>query len=540
MQLSELPPSGVRRLPLPSLWMQTIRSPGQPGAGVRDGDVAMDRAGIDAPGKLDPNRTPVPPFDLVLFGATGDLASRKLFPALLRRDLEGVFPAESRIHALGRGTLTDDAFRSSLSDALAGVPATSEEKQAFLARVRYCSVDLDDAEPLGDLARALDGSSRARAFYLSIAPQYFARACQALASAGLASAGSRLVIEKPIGRDLASARAIMDAVANVFDESQTYRIDHYLGKETVQNLLVLRFANTMFGNLWSNAEIDHVQITVAEEVGLEARAGYYEAAGALRDMIQNHLLQLLCLTAMEPPNTLDADAIRDEKVRVLKALRPIAGADVLTRTVRGQYRAGFVHGGGARSYEDELGRRSATETFAALKVDIDTWRWAGVPFYLRTGKRMAGRRSEIVIAYKPVPHSIFSALGADGALMPNRLIIRLQPDDGVTLAAMTKIPGSGRLRLRETELDLSFGQAFADRAPDAYERLLTDVLRGQQTLFMRRDEVEAAWSFVDPIAAAWAERYPAPHPYAAGQDGPAQAIGLIERDGRSWREPTRP
>jgi glucose-6-phosphate 1-dehydrogenase len=328
----------------------------------------------------------------------------------------------------------------------------------------------------------------------------------------------------------------MDAVAEVFSERQTYRIDHYLGKETVQNLMVLRFANTMFGRLWSNADIDHVQITVAESVGLEARAGYYEGAGALRDMVQNHLLQLLCLTAMEPPNTLDQDAIRDEKLRILKALRPITGPDVLSRTVRGQYRAGSIDGQPVKGYEDELGRDSATETFVALKLDIDTWRWAGVPFYLRTGKRMGGRYSEIAVTFKSVPHSIFASLGADGHLQPNRLIIRLQPDDGMQLITMAKIPGSGRLRLRETELDLRFGQAFIDRSPDAYERLLTDVLRGQQTLFMRRDEVEAAWAFIDPISSAWSERYPAPHKYTAGQDGPSQSIALIERDGRSWHD----
>jgi glucose-6-phosphate 1-dehydrogenase len=486
--------------------------------------------------RLDPGRSPVPEFDLVLFGATGDLAGRKLFPALLNRDQEGVFPEGSLIHAIGRGRMDDDAFRKSLEPALEKVAATAEHKSDFLNRIRYYSIDLDDPSSMAPLTAALSGSARIRAFYLSIAPSYFAKACQMLKGAGLATPGSRIVVEKPIGRDLASAQATMDAIADVFSEGQTYRIDHYLGKETVQNLLVLRFANTMFGRLWSNADIDHVQITVAEEVGLEARAGYYEGAGALRDMVQNHLLQLLCLTAMEPPNTLDADAIRDEKVRILKALRPIVGSEVLARTVRGQYRAGSIGGQPVKGYEDELGRESGTETFAALKVEIDTWRWSGVPFYLRTGKRMSGRFSEIAVTFKPVPHSIFAQLGADGALQPNRLVIRLQPDDGMQLITMAKIPGSGRLRLRETELDLRFGQAFVDRSPDAYERLLTDVLRGQQTLFMRRDEVEAAWRFVDPISAGWAERYPTPHKYTAGQDGPSQAIALIERDGRSWHE----
>jgi glucose-6-phosphate 1-dehydrogenase len=474
---------------------------------------ALAKADAAAALRLDPGRSPVPDFDLVLFGATGDLANRKLFPALLNRDMEGVFPQGSLIHAVGRGKMDDAAFRQSLTPALAKVSANPEQKASFLSRIKYYSVDFDVPDSIESLAAALRGSQRTRA-----------------------TNDSRIVVEKPIGRDLVSATATMDAVAEVFSEAQTYRIDHYLGKETVQNLLVLRFANTMFGRLWSNADIDHVQITVAEEVGLESRAGYYEGAGALRDMVQNHLLQLLCLVAMEPPNTLDSDAIRDEKVRILKALRPITATDVQTRTVRGQYRAGSIAGQPVKGYEDELGHDSGTETFVALRAEIDTWRWAGVPFYLRTGKRMSGRFSEIAVTFKPVPHSIFAALGPDGALEPNRLIIRLQPDDGVKLITMAKIPGSGRLRLRETELDLRFGQAFSDRSPDAYERLLTDVLRGQQTLFMRRDEVEAAWRFIDPISAGWAERYPTPQKYTAGQDGPSQAIALIERDGRSWHE----
>jgi glucose-6-phosphate 1-dehydrogenase len=487
--------------------------------------------------QLDPGRSPVPDFDLVLFGATGDLAGRKLFPALLHREAEGVLPKSSLIHAVGRAKLDNATFRASLEPGLAKIGADRAVLETFLSKIRYYSVDFEVPDSIAPLAEALKKSSRTRAFYLSIAPNYYARACEMLGASGLATPDSRIVVEKPIGRDLASATDIMDAVAKVFSEKQTYRIDHYLGKETVQNLLVLRFANTLFGKLWSNADIDHVQITVAEEVGLEARAGYYEGAGALRDMVQNHLLQLVCLVAMEPPNTLDSDEIRDEKVRVLKALRPITSADVIARSVRGQYRHGSVEGQPVKGYEEELGHESPVETFVALKAEIDTWRWAGVPFYLRTGKRMADRFSEIVITFKPVPHSIFEPLGPDGLLAPNRLIIRLQPDDGVKFITMAKLPGSGRLRLRETELDLRFGTAFNDRSPDAYERLLTDVLRGQQTLFMRRDEVEAAWRFIDPITAGWAERYPTPHRYAAGQNGPSQAIALIERDGRSWFEP---
>jgi glucose-6-phosphate 1-dehydrogenase len=479
----------------------------------------------------------VPDFDLVLFGATGDLARRKLFPALLQRYVEGVLPESSLIHAVGRTPLDDDGFRTQLASILEKTGVSEGDLARFLSKIRYFNVDFEVSSSIATLAEALKLSSRTRAFYLSIAPGYYAAVCEMLAQSGLAIPGSRIVVEKPIGHDLASATSIMDAVGKVFSEKQTYRIDHYLGKETVQNLLVLRFANTLFGKLWSNTDIDHVQITVAEEVGLESRAGYYEGAGALRDMVQNHLLQLLCLVAMEPPNTLDSDAIRDEKVRVLRALRPIAGSDVLTNTVRGLYRSGSVNGAPVKGYEEELGRDSKVETFVALKAAIDTWRWAGVPFYLRTGKRMADRFSEIVITFKPVPHSIFAALGDDGALAPNRLIIRLQPDDGVKVVTMAKIPGSGRLRLRETELDLRFGTAFSGRSPDAYERLLTDVLRGQQTLFMRRDEVEAAWAFVDPITQGWLERYATPHRYSAGQNGPSQAIALIERDGRSWYDP---
>jgi glucose-6-phosphate 1-dehydrogenase len=495
----------------------------------------MDSKTRDIPA-TDQSRSPVPDFDLVIFGATGDLAGRKLFPALWQRYCEGVLPNTSQIYAVGRSLMTDDDFRKQLKTIIEKAGSSSDIHH-FLNKIKYFNVDFDVADSIQSLAENLKGSTRTRAFYLSISPDYFAKACAMLFASGLATPDSRIVVEKPIGRDQASATVIMDSIAEVFSEKQTYRIDHYLGKETVQNLLVLRFANTMFGKLWSNADIDHVQITVAEQVGLESRASYYERAGALRDMVQNHLLQLLCLVAMEPPNTLDADAIRDEKVRILKAIRPIRGNDVKRRTVRGLYEAGKQNGAPVKGYAEELGRASQVETFVAIKAEIDTWRWAGVPFYLRTGKRMEKRFSEIVITFKPVAHSIFSTLGDDGALVPNRLIIRLQPDDGVKFVTMAKIPGSGRLRLRETELDLRFGTAFGDRSPDAYERLLTDVLRGQQTLFMRRDEVESAWAFIDPITAAWEKYYAKPDPYEAGQNGPREASLLIERDGRSWYDP---
>jgi glucose-6-phosphate 1-dehydrogenase len=326
------------------------------------------------------------------------------------------------------------------------------------------------------------------------------------------------------------------AVSEALPESRTYRIDHYLGKEAVQNLLVLRFANTLFERSWSQRDIDHVQITVAETVGLEKRAGYYDGVGALRDMVQNHVLQLLCLFAIEPPNTLAADAVRDEKVRVLHALKPIRGSEVMRSTVRGQYARGSMQGRRVEGYVDELGRDSTTETFAALRLEIETWRWAGVPIYLRTGKRMAARYSEIVVTFKPVPHSIFPGFGGLNPFQPNRLVIRLQPNDGVQLQMMMKVPGSGKLKLVPRTLDLRYETAFDGRTPDAYERLLTDVIRGDQTLFMRRDEVEAGWAFIDPIIEGWKEFYPTPQRYMAGTTGPSQSIAMIERDARSWYE----
>jgi glucose-6-phosphate 1-dehydrogenase len=305
----------------------------------------------------------------------------------------------------------------------------------------------------------------------------------------------------------------------------------------VQNLLALRFANSLFEPLWSAAHIDHVQITVAESIGVEGRAGYYDQSGALRDMVQNHILQLLCLVAMEPPAAMDAEAVRDEKLKVLKALRPVVDGEVATKTVRGQYRAGAADGVAVKGYLEELDGPSSTETFAVLKAEIANWRWAGVPFYLRTGKRLPTRVSEIVIQLRAVPHSIFPA--SAGALMPNRLVVRLQPDEGIQLYMMSKDPGPGGMRLREAPLDVSFAEAFQVRYPDAYERLLMDVVRGNATLFMRRDEVEAAWQWIEPILQGWAESGEAPKPYIAGSWGPAAAIALIERDGRTWFEDAR-
>jgi glucose-6-phosphate 1-dehydrogenase len=374
-----------------------------------------------------------------------------------------------------------------------------------------------------------------RVFYLSTSPDLFVDLCARLGQYGLNEGKSRVVLEKPIGRSLESANRINDDVGRVFAESQTFRIDHYLGKETVQNLLALRFGNVLFEPLWNSAHIDHVQITVAETLGLGRRAGYYDHAGALRDMVQNHILQLLCMVAMEPPSSLSPDAVRNEKLKVLNALKPIDASNASQLTVRGQYRAGVAEGASVPGYLDELeNHQSNTETFVALKAEIANWRWAGVPFYLRTGKRLPDRVSEIVVAFKPVPHSIFDA--SAGPVVQNRLVLRLQPDEGVKLWLSIKHPGPGGLRLRHVPLDMSFAEAFGVQQPDAYERLLLDVVRGNPTLFMRRDEVEAAWRWADPILAAWAASNESPRPYAAGSWGPSAAVALIERDGRTWHE----
>ncbi|MDJ1157043.1 glucose-6-phosphate dehydrogenase [Chelatococcus sp. SYSU_G07232] len=486
--------------------------------------------------QLLPERTPVPVFDLVIFGATGDLALRKLFPALARRLAEGVLPAGSRVVGVVRRVGSEDDLARLVAERLKEDGLSQREIDAFLPMLVPVRVDAKEPDSFKELEKVLSDGERVRAFYLSTPPDLFVPIGRNLALHGLLENGGRLILEKPLGHDLRSARAINGAIGEVLPEARTYRIDHYLGKETVQNLLVLRFANTLFERSWSSRDIDHVQITCAETVGLEKRAGYYDQVGALRDMVQNHVLQLLCLFAIEPPNTLDADAVRDEKVRVLRALRPIAGSEVLTKTVRGQYGAGSVDGRPVPGYLQELGHESMTETFAALRCELDTWRWAGVPIYLRTGKRMAERCSEIVVTFKPVPHSIFPARDSRTALEANRLIIRLQPNDGLRLQMMMKVPGSGRLKLVPRTLDLKYETAFDMRTPDAYERLLTDVIRGDQTLFMRRDEVEAAWSWIDPIVEGWHEYYAVPHRYQAGGWGPSQSIGMIEREGRSWAE----
>ena len=482
---------------------------------------------------------PVAPFVLTVFGATGDLSRRKLIPAMFHRDLDGQIPPEATIVGTSRRAMSDEEFRAfahkALTDHIPAAELGGPEVERFLARLSYIAADAADEAGWSDLAACMAGQGeRIRVYYLATAPELFGPICEKLGKYGMAE-GARVVIEKPIGKSLASALALNDEIGRIFPEDRVYRIDHYLGKETVQNLMALRFANALFEPLWNNAHIDHVQITVAEALGVEERAGYYDTAGAMRDMVQNHMLQLLCLVAMEPPSSLDADAVRDEKLKVLRALKPIDEHNVGAVTVRGQYRAGASAGGAVPGYLEELGSsRSQTETFVALKAEVANWRWAGVPFYLRTGKRLASRVSEIVVNFRPVPHSVFDE--NVGPIESNRLVIRLQPDEGVKLWLMIKDPGPGGIRLTHVPLDMSFAKAFKVRNPDAYERLILDVVRGNQTLFMRRDEVQAAWEWVDPILEAWRNSKEPPRPYTAGTWGPSAAIALIERDGRTWLE----
>ncbi|GAB1580944.1 glucose-6-phosphate dehydrogenase [Phyllobacterium phragmitis] len=483
---------------------------------------------------------PVAPFDCIVFGGTGDLAERKLIPALYQRQRAGQLSEPTRIIGASRSPMTDEEYqafaRAAIKEHVKADEVDKKEVETFVARLSYVAVDVK-AESGWDALKALieKQPERIRAFYLAVSPSLFGDIASHLDAYGLITPDTRIIVEKPIGRDLKSARALNDTIGSVFREDQIFRIDHYLGKETVQNLMALRFANALYEPLWNSAHIDHVQITVAEAVGLEGRADYYDKAGALRDMVQNHLLQLLCLVAMEPPSSLEADAVHDEKVKVLRSLQPVTASNVEERTVRGQYRAGASAGGPVKGYLDELdGHTSNTETFVAIKAEIANWRWAGVPFYLRTGKRLATRVSEIVVTFKPIPHSIFGE-GA-GRVIANQLVIRLQPDEGVKQWLMIKDPGPGGMRLRHVPLDMSFAESFHERNPDAYERLIMDVVRGNQTLFMRRDEVEAAWRWIDPILEGWEDSGQPVQGYTAGTWGPSGAIALIERDGRTWHD----
>jgi glucose-6-phosphate 1-dehydrogenase len=483
--------------------------------------------------------TPVPPFDFVIFGGAGDLTIRKLMPALYYRFKDGQVPPGSRIIGVSRRPKSDQDYVAEVeAGCRAHVAKGDFDPEAFgqfAERVGYVSLDATGEAGWSDLAARLDPSpDRPRVFYLSTSPELFGATCHAIGRAGLNTPSTRVVLEKPLGHDLASAQRIHHEVGAVFDESQIFRIDHYLGKESVQNLLALRFANSLFEPVWNRAHIDHVQLTVAETVGVGNRSDYYDKSGAMRDMVQNHIMQLLCLVAMEPPSTMDQQAIRDEKLKVIRALRPLREAEALQKTVWAQYQGGAADGKVVPGYLEELGRPSRTETFVALKVEVQNWRWAGVPFYVRTGKRLGSRLSEIVIEFRHVSHSIFGPTA--GRLRANRLVVRLQPNDGIQLRLMAKDPGPGGMRLRPAPLNITFADAFKARSADAYERLLMDVVRGDATLFMRGDEVEAAWRWAEPILDAWHQSDEPPKTYVAGSWGPTAATAMIERDGRTWYE----
>jgi glucose-6-phosphate 1-dehydrogenase len=477
---------------------------------------------------------------LVLFGGGGDLAMRMLLPSLYFLEHEGLLPEDLKIIGAARSQESREEYVAKVHTSVEGKAAAdaawSEETWARMeARLDYLAVDATSAQSLKPLKdRVGDGACTS---FLAVSPSLYARIVTAMRAAGLAEAGDRVVLEKPVGRDLESFREIDDAVADAFSEQQVFRIDHYLGKETVQNLLALRFGNTIFEPLWNNLSIDHVQITVGETVGVGDRWPYYDEYGALRDMLQNHMLQLLCLVAMEPPADLEPDSVRNEKVKVLRSLRRISHDEAERVTVRGQYVAGTTEGQPAAGYDEERGADSDTETFVAIRADIDNWRWAGVPFFMRTGKRLPEKRTEIVIQFKPLPHSIF---GADrGQIEANRLVIALQPEEDISLWVMNKRPGlDQRMQLQPIQMSLSWGQNDRHDHPPrrriAYERLLLDALHGDSTLFVRRDEAEQAWKWVDEVSEAWTSGQVKPIEYAAGSWGPPEADYLLERTGRAW------
>ena len=476
---------------------------------------------------------PVEVFDLVIFGATGDLARRKILPGLYRRFLSGQITGESRIIGAARSEMDRAGFRELVAKAIAEFVTKDRQDAAaiaeFLDRLDYVSIDAAKGDEGWHQLKEMMRPDVVRAFYFSVAPALFGDLAEKLHAHEIANADSRIVVEKPFGRDLGSARALNAVLASHFEERQIYRIDHYLGKETVQNLMAVRFANILFEPLWNSQFIDHVQITVAETVGVEGRGSYYDKSGAMRDMVQNHLMQLLCLIAMEPPYHFDPNAVRDEKLKVIRALQPVPAEDI----VRGQY----LSFKGAPGYlEDSENPDSRTESYIALKVHIANWRWKGTPFYLRTGKKLRARASEIAITFKEPPHSIFDDAAG---WRENVLVIRLQPDEGMNLKVMIKEPGPGGMRLMQVPLDMSFADALGPEVsdiPDAYERLIMDVIRGNQTLFMRGDEVEAAWAWTDPIIEGWDARGDRPRGYDQGSSGPEDALMLMHRDGRRWRE----
>ncbi|MBL8520317.1 MAG: glucose-6-phosphate dehydrogenase [Betaproteobacteria bacterium] len=486
--------------------------------------------------------SPVSSRALVLFGATGDLAKRMLWPSLYALHCDGLLPDRFQLIGAATSAVEHASFIAKVSDAIQS-SANSAMFDAvkfaeFAARVQYVSVNVEAPQGLEPIRAALGGSVAGGViYYLSTGPQLFGPICLALKAHGLVDAASRIVIEKPIGTDTASALKVNESVGAAFEEHQVFRIDHYLGKEAVQNLLALRFANAIFEPLWNANAIEQVQISVAETVGVGGRWSFYDSTGALRDMVQSHVLQLLCLVAMEPPAGFTPSAVRNEKVKVLWSLRPITADNVATHTVRGQYGSGFSGGEAAPGYAQEAGAGAAsdTETFVALKVEVDNWRWAGVPFYLRTGKRMQRRSSEIMIQFKPAPYNIFAGIGA--TLAPNALLIKLQPEEMITLTLMHKQPGLNEVKLSEVPLNLSVSDAFGKtRRRIAYERMLLDVLHDSSALFVRRDEIEASWKWIDGIIAGWKATGQKCRPYPAGTNGPSAAVALTERHGHSWHE----
>jgi glucose-6-phosphate 1-dehydrogenase len=476
---------------------------------------------------------------MFLFGGTGDLVTRKLLPALYRRYAAGQVSAESRIFGVARSALSRSAYLERAEAACRkylGKEFDQSHWQGFAPLLDYVQLDAEAQKDYAAVAALLaDRDHFVRVFFFSTASTLFSTICQNLSRIKVVTPLSRVVLEKPLGHDTASADLINAQVGEVFAEKQIYRIDHYLGKEAVQNLMALRFGNALFEPLWRRGLIKHVQITVAEELGVERRGNFYDKTGALRDMVQNHLLQLLCIMAMEPPASSDPDAVRDEKLKVLRAMRPLTGREVLTKSVRGQYKAGAVRGVPVPGYREEadIAPESGTETFVALKVDIDTWRWAGVPFYLRTGKRLQDRLTELVVTFEEVPHPIFEQPNTTHTA--NELVIRLTPDESITMTILAKNPGEG-MRLKPVSLSLDLGETFKTRSLDAYERLLMDTVKGNLTLFMRRDELDAAWAWIDPIRAGWEQYDEGPKLYIAGTWGPAASSAMLSRDGFSWHD----
>jgi glucose-6-phosphate 1-dehydrogenase len=503
-------------------------------------------ATVESPFAQDvPNRIP-PPTALVIFGASGDLSARKLLPALYNLTVSGMLPERMRVIGVSRDenprSFHEHAKRS--IEAFSRTGMSDEGWKALEPKLEKLTGDFHDRAVFQELAECLAGdrsdgaAPTQRAFYLAVAPDFFGLIARSLAEAGLASdaeAPSRLLIEKPIGHDLDSALRVNAEVTAAFDERQIFRIDHYLGKETVQNVQVMRFANGILEPIWNRRYVEHVQITVAEDIGIGHRASYYDSAGALRDVIQNHALQLLALTAMEPPVRFEADTIRDEKVKLLRSVRQYAPEEVADYAVRGQYTRGWVGGEEVPGYLEEKGvaSDSRTETYVAMRAEVDNWRWAGTPFYLRTGKRLARQMTEVAVRFRPVPHLPFAPTDMTGEVDPNELVLSVQPDEGASLRIVAKVPGQ-TMNVRPVLMDFNYGEAFLSSSPEAYERLLVDALRGDATLFTRADEVEVEWRIVDPILRAW-ESASGPEPYEAGSQGPAGADALLAVRGRAWR-----